>query len=297
MRITNNLIQQTSLNNVQRNLKQIHAAQERVSSGLKMQRASDDPVGAAESMRTRGSIRALEQYRRGVETAISRADSEEQALDQASGILIRARELATMFASDTADQSARQAGKVEVEGLLRQAVSLANTRTDGGYLFGGLTSDAPPYGIDDSGPTLEFTTTGPTGVRYVEISENQRVIANHNGTEVFEDTGLLEGLRDLAAALGANDPDGIRGVMDDLDGAFESVQSLIGDVGSRSSLLHVTSANLDALETNLLTLKSEIEEVDIEKAITELVGRQTTFQAALLATSQVMNLTLANYLR
>jgi flagellar hook-associated protein 3 FlgL len=297
MRITNNLIQMTSLANVQRNLQQIAEAQDRVSSGLKLRVASDDPVGAAESMRARGSLRALEQYRRGVQTATSRATVEEQTLAQVGDALVRARELATMYAGDDITPDQRQIGAVEVEGLLRQVVELANTRADDGFLFGGLNVLTPPYQIDETGPTLGFTSAGPVGQNTIDISEHQRVVMSHNGTEAFEDTGVLSSLRDLAAALRGGDAEEVRSTMGDLDAAFDSVQTLIGDVGARSNLLQVTAANLDALEVNLLTLRSEVEEVDIEEALTELVGRQTTFQAALLATSQVMNLTLTNYLK
>src|SRR5690554_5179910 len=99
MRITNNLIQLSSLANIQRSLAGMHAAHDRVASGLRIQKASDDPVGAMESMRARGSLRALDQYRRGIQTATMQANAEEQALDQMTGLLIRARELATLYAS------------------------------------------------------------------------------------------------------------------------------------------------------------------------------------------------------
>ena len=75
---------------------------------------------------TRSSLRALEQYRRGIQTAVSRVDAEEHALDQLGGLMIRARELATRYASDTADADARRTGRIVVEGLLRQAVALGD---------------------------------------------------------------------------------------------------------------------------------------------------------------------------
>src|SRR5690606_26093581 len=158
---------------------------------------------AGESMRARGSLRALEQYRRGIQTAVSRVGAEEQTLDQLGGLLIRAKELATMYASDNTDSQARKTGKIEIEGLLRQAVSLANSRHDGEYLFGGLDTGTRPYGLDEAGETLGFTTTTPAGHRQIEISEHQRVVANHSGAEVFDDTGVLTALSDLAAALEA----------------------------------------------------------------------------------------------
>lgn len=297
MRISNQLIQQSTLANIQRNLKQIHTATTRVATQQRMLKASDDPVGASESMRARSSMRALEQYRRAVQTGISRAATEEQALDQVTGILTRARELATLYGSDNSDADARRIGQIEVEGLLRHAITVANTRFDDGHFFGGLDTSTPPFSLDASGPALGYTSAGSTGQLTIEISERQRIVSHRNGTEVFEDTGVLSSLRDLAAALEANDPAAIRATMRDLDTAFQATQALLGDVGSRTNLLEMTAANLDALEMNLRIVRSEIEEVDIEEAMTELISRQTSFQAALLATSQVMNLTLANYLR
>ena len=61
--------------------------------------------------------------------------------------------------------------------------------------------------------------------------------------------------------------------------------------------LEITGANLAALDVTLTTFKSDLQEVDFERAVTELVGRQTAFQAAMLATSKVMGMNLTDYLR
>jgi flagellar hook-associated protein 3 FlgL len=82
-----------------------------------------------------------------------------------------------------------------------------------------------------------------------------------------------------------------------LDSAHASVQVLIGESGAASQQLDVATSNLDALDTSLRAFKSQLQDADIEKAVTELVGRQTAYQAAMLATSRVMSLNLADYLR
>jgi flagellar hook-associated protein 3 FlgL len=104
-------------------------------------------------------------------------------------------------------------------------------------------------------------------------------------------------LNDLSTALGANDQTGIQTALSALDGAHDAVQNLIGDVGARSSQLEVTTSNLVALDAQLRTFKGALEDADMEKAVTELVARQNTYQAAMLATSRVMSLNLADYLR
>ena len=131
----------------------------------------------------------------------------------------------------------------------------------------------------------------------MEVSASHLVPTNHNGTEVFEDTGVLTSLRELSMALRSGDREAVITAAYEVDGAFEQVQHLIGEVGARVSSLQITTANLDALDANLQILKSDMEDVEIEEAVTELMGRQTSYQAALMSTSRIMGMTLADYLR
>jgi flagellar hook-associated protein 3 FlgL len=299
MRITNNIIRENALTNMRRGLQQMEAAQQQVGTGKKVLRASDDPGASATILRTRGSLRALEQYRSAIETANLRAGMEESALDELSELLDRAKELGVSQGTATADATTREHTRAEVEGLLRHAVLLANTEFDGNYLFGGSTSDVRPYDLDETGPSLDFTSSNPGGDHQVEISARQLVRTNHNGAEIFGTaaSGPIAAVRDLARALQTNDVDAIYDALDSIDVAADSVQTLVADTGARLNHLQITSGNLDALEANLVTFKSDLEEVDMEKAITELVGRQSAFQAAMIATSRVMSLNLADYLR
>lgn len=297
MRITNNIIRQTSLTNVQKNLQELYKAQEQVTTGKRINRASDDPIGTSMTMETRSSIRAIDQYVRGIDIASSRATAEETVLDKVSDILIRAKELSITLGNDSVSADQRATGAIEIEQLLRETVSLANTKYGEGYLFAGTGADNQPYDAVVVGTNLDFTTTSPSGTVEIQVSANHSIAANHNGVEVFEDTGVLTSLRDLAIALKSGDRDAVIGTIDEIDTAFNGVQNLIGTVGSRASSLQITGANVDALRSGLEVLQSDMEDVEVEKAITELMSRQTSYQAALLTTSKIMGLTLADYLR
>jgi flagellar hook-associated protein 3 FlgL len=275
----------------------MYRVQEQVTTGKRMLRASDDPIGAATSMEARSSLRALEQYRRGVEMATNRTATEETVLTQLSDLLIRAKELGMAFGSDNVSPDQRQAAAIEVESLLKQAVSLGNSRFGEGYLFGGTGPIAAPYDTTDPGTGLTFTTTSPTGTAQIEVSPTHTVDANHNGVEVFEDSGVLQSLQEMGAGLRSADRDAIITSLSGIDRAFASIQDLLGAVGSRSSSLQIAGANLDALHAGLVILKSDVEDVEMEQAITELMSRQTSYQAALLTTSKLMGLTLTDYLR
>ncbi|HEU4628455.1 MAG TPA: flagellar hook-associated protein FlgL [Gemmatimonadaceae bacterium] len=300
MRITNNITTQNALRTLQRGQRQIALASERVTTGLRFQRASEDPIAAAQVMRTSGSLRALEQYRRNVASAQSRTAAEEGVLDQLSTVLTRANELAVSQATGTASAETRAVVKAEVDQLLRFAVSLGNTRHGDAYLFGGAQAAMAPFTLDESDPdSLDFTATGATGEHTVEISAGQLLSTNHDGGQVFGDaaSGPLAALRELSRALGANDQDAIGAAADRLKGTLDDTQVLIGDIGARTNQLEITASNLDALKVTLTTYKSDLQEVDFEQAVTELVGRQTAFQAAMMATSRVIGMNLTDYLR
>lgn len=285
------------MTNLQKNMREMHRVQQEVTTGRKLVKASDDPSGASSSMVARSSIRALDQYRRGVDVASSRTIAEETVLDQLSDILIRARELAVAYGSDNVSSDQRVKAALELEELLKEAVSLGNAKYGTDYLFAGTGANSAPYETTVVGSDLHFTTTSPTGAVQIEVSSNNSVSANHSGVEVFEDTGLLASLRDLAIAFKTGDGANIRTAAVDTDAAFDGLQSLVSAVGARGSSLRMTSANLEALKAGLQVFKSDIEDAELEESITKLMGRQTSYQAALMTTSRVLGLTLADYLR
>lgn len=297
MRVTNGMMQRAALYQVQSSLQRVSEAQEKVSTGLRIRKASDDPSAASSSMRARGTLRALEQYKRGIEVANSRSTTEESILSQLSDVLTRAKVLAIGQAGDTADATTRAVVKAEIDQLFEHAVQLANSRLGEEFVFGGAKATVQPFTLVTTGTSVDYTSTSPTGEHRVQIAEGRHLVTSHNGVEVFEDTGALAALRELSESLGSNDQEGITSVLYDLDTAMDGVETLIGDVGARVNHLRITQTHLEDMELNLLGYKSELEEVHIEEAMTELVARQTTYQAAMLATSRVMGLSLADYLR
>lgn len=306
MRITNGMMQRSALAQLQTGMQQVSKAQDRVSSGLKIQRPSDDPAGASAAMDTRSSLRALEQYQRNVDGALSRLSAEEGTLSQLGDVITRAKELGLSQMNSSASPETRAYTKIELDGLLDHAISLANTSYKGEYLFGGQWPDQKPFDPEQTGTAPSFVSidddTGapraPAGVPATEIGAGRYLQASHDGEQVFLDTGVLQALKDLSDALASADPIAeIGSAVSKLDSSFQGVQTLLGDVGGRTNQLELTRSNLDAFDINLQTLKSDIEEADLEVAISDLVSRQTAFQAAMLATSRVMGLTLADYLR
>ncbi|HET9986188.1 MAG TPA: flagellar hook-associated protein FlgL [Longimicrobiales bacterium] len=292
MRITNSILQREALSSIQRNLSAMSDAQLRAASGLRVRTSSDDPVAAAEIMRSSSGLRALDQYRRNIGAARGRLSSEEAVLDQLGDLLSRASEIGVAQAGDTSTAMSRNVALGEVNQLIEQAVQLGNTQIDGAYLFGGALADQAP--VDANGLVAGWQAAVPTKV---EIASGRAIGVTHDGQEVFGDTQLLQSLKALATGLQNNDGAAIRDSLAGLSTSFDKLQDLLGEVGARTNQLDIAGSNIDALEVGFKSTKSDLGEIDLEEAMTTLVSRQTAYQAALVATSRIMSTTLSDYLR
>lgn len=297
MRITSNAIQQETLAAIRNTMSGLAEAQRRVSTGKRVHEPSDDPVAADGILRTGRRSRALEQYARNIDQADARLRTEEGVLNEITNLLSRAKELGTLALGPSADAQTLDSAKSEVDGLIESAVHGANTRFGNGYLFGGSVPDARPFDADGTATSPQIHSDG----HKVDIGGSSWFTTNHDGWEAFEETGVFDALRSLSTALetaaATGDTDGIGDGMTAVDAAFSDVQRVLAEVGARTNRLEVARSNVEALDLNLQTLRSDLEDADVEKAVSDLVGRQMAYQSALLAASKIMSTTLTDYLR
>ena len=286
---------------LQSNVSLLQQAQARLSSGKKLNAASDDPAAAMSVMGTGSALRALEQYRTNVSRASDRIDMEDGVLSQLGDLITRAKELGVAQSSATASDQTRGIANAEVQQIFHQIIELGNTKFGNDFLFGGDQTSTEPFAGSGSGASLDYSSTNPQGQRSIGIGEGQTIAPTHDGKQVFLDTGVLDAVKDLVHSL---DPAsatygnaGISTAMTKLDSAFDSIQEVVGDTGALGNRLSSVGQNLDALKMNLTAFKSDLEDVDVETAMTELTNRQVAYQAALLATSKVTSLNLSDYLK
>jgi flagellar hook-associated protein 3 FlgL len=293
VRITSQIIDRRSLETIQRNLAGLDEAQLRATTGLRIRSASDDPASYAGVLSADRRLSALEQYRRNISSAQARLSTEEAAVDQVGEVLARAKELAISQAAGNGSQQTRLIAKAEIDQLLQQSISLGNTPWGNGFLFGGDVDNRRPFDtLGAVDPNLP-----PVGGPNVEYAPGQTAPMNHDGVQVFIDTGVFASLQRLSDALGANSDAEIGASITDLTVSFDRVQDLLGETGARARQLEMAVSNVESLTLSLKTLRSDLSEADLEVAITQLVTRQNAYQAALMATSTLLHTTITDYLR
>ena len=300
MRITSNSAAAAASDGLAALRERIARAQAQITSGKRFDAPSDDPVASQQALRNDRETRALAQYRRTIAAAKHRADFEDTALQSLSTVLTRAREIAIQQGDSSSNRSSRLQAAAEVNGLLAQAVTLASVRDGDEYVFGGAQSTTAPYTLSE-GAAYSFSTTGggPVGARRVEIGRGETMAPVHDGVTVFGTTssGPLKTLQDLSTALISGDVTQVTSQLAGLAQAQVDLQANVSDTGARANRLEIAETNLAALTAQLSARSSALRDTDMESAITELVTRQTTYQAAMAATSRVLTMSLTDYLR
>jgi len=145
MRITTNMV----INTVSRNLALSQARflklQTMASSGRRINRPSDDPIGITKALGFRSTLSDILQFRKNIDQATSWLAFSDQALANINELIIDAKEVAVQLANDTYDAAAREGGAVQIQDLFDQIIDAANTRFEGNYIFSGTRTDIRPF--------------------------------------------------------------------------------------------------------------------------------------------------------
>lgn len=146
MRITNSMLAQNSLWDINNNLRRLDKAQQKMTTQSKIQLPSDDPIVATRALKYRNYVASMEQYQRNVDDATSWMEVSESALGQLNEVMQRVRELTVQAANDTNSEE-RQKILSEVDNLKNSMIEIMNTSYAGRYVFSGFKTDQPPYKI------------------------------------------------------------------------------------------------------------------------------------------------------
>jgi flagellin len=221
----------------------LHASKnmEKLSSGLRINRAGDDAAGLSISEKMRAQIRGLEQASRNAQDGISMIQTAEGALQEVHSILQRMRELAVQSANDTNVGQDRTALQNEVDELLTELGRIKdNTEFNTQKLLNG--------------------SAGSGGTVKIQVGAN----ASQAMTLDFTTKGI-----DLTAIVGT-DLNGLKiDTQTDANNAITKIQTAIDDVskgrsklGAWQNRLEHTINNLDNASENLTAAESRIRDVD-----------------------------------
>lgn len=295
-RVTNNTIFRNSLNDIQSTAEAFARAQQQVSSGRRLQQASDDPSAAATGMRERAEIRATDRYRDANDSVDSRLRVADSVLSDIISSLTTAQSKAAQGRTTILTPQQRESVALEIEGAKEAIFTAINTSFRGIYLFAGADTSSPPY--TRAGATIS-AYQGDSTVVQVDVSRTSSASVTLDGGSLLQGGAagdVFQSLDALAAAVRAGDMAGVDAGLQDLQGVFESVTASQGRVGATLSALPAERLRLDELRRASDTRRSQAEEISLAEAISEMTRAQQAQQAAIAAAGQNQKRSLMDYL-
>jgi len=238
----------------------IQKSLEKLSSGLKINRAGDDAAGLAISEKMRGQIKGLGMATKNAQDSISLIQTAEGALNETHSILQRMREVAVQSANDTNTTSDRQELQKEMDRLRQE--------------------------VDRIGDTTEFNTkTLMTGSFSAEGSGLRFHIGANEGQFVSLTFGSMR-----ASALGISGASASQAVsitsaasaetaITTINDALETVSAERAKYGAMQNRLEHTINNLRTSEENLQAAESRIRDADMSKIMVNFSKDQIISQA------------------
>ncbi|MEI7474577.1 MAG: flagellar hook-associated protein FlgL [bacterium] len=314
-RVTNKLISENVVDILNTNRSKLNQLNEQIATGKKISKASDNPTGAVSILTTNTSMNKIESYKKNIDSASSEMDATDRATLSLIDSIHRARDLTLQAADASSGPSELASINDEIKQLTEQVKDIANTQFGNKYIFGGLvTSSAPFLKAGDNGDEVKYVGTDSTQnyQRQVEIGENIKVDLNVAGDNIFGQyytdkttdpattvsSGIIGTLKELSKELETTPAnyDNIRSKLNGLDASLSKTLNVQATVGGMMSRLDMTKNKLEEDNVTLTKFKSNIEDLDLPKAISDLKFQQDSLQASLSISAKVMQASLLQYL-
>jgi flagellar hook-associated protein 3 FlgL len=294
-RVTQSMMTDRSLSNLQLSLGRLAETQEHLSTGRVLNRPSDNPTDAAAAMRLRSAIAGQQQYVRNAEDGLGWLNTIDATLQGVSSQVHRARDLALQGANAATGPTAREALAVEIEQIREGLLSAANTTYLDRPVFGGTVAGSVAY----TDPAGVATYVGDGNPVTRTVAPGVSVDVQLAGPAAFGADGdsVLDHLTALATALRAGDTAEIRAGIDRLSVDGDRVASALADVGARTLRIEQAADRATGAELDLTNALSEIENADLPETMVALQMQEVAYQAALAATSRVLQPSLLDFLR
>ncbi len=276
---------------------QLKRSEEKVATGRNMNRPSDNPVGLVSALGLRNSLSRIEQYQRNMDMGKIWLDLSGTAIEQAAKVAQQAQAIALNLQDGTQSAEMRSTLANEVGLLLDQAVSLGNTQLAGKYIFAGYNTNTQPFTKTQVGGSEAVQYNGDGSDFQIQVGPQESLEIGKNGQELFVNSEFFNSLIRLKEAIESNDPTAIQQEATRLQGVEDFFSAQVSDIGIRQGRILEKQDILKGLKLNFQNQIDDLENADMAQAILEVQERQNAYEVALAASSEIMKVSLLDYLR
>ncbi len=310
MRVTNSMMTNTMLMNLNKNLNKLNKWNNQIATGKKFSKPSDDPISVSKSLELRSTVSEIQQHNRNTEDAISWLEITETATAEIGDILQRTRELA-VSADGTETPEDKQKIKAEIDQLKEQLIKVSNTTYAGKRIFSGYRTDQD---LLNNNGEYNFDFLNDEDMRY-EVGVGHETIVNTLGYKLFgtfdtdidtleidktsggKKAQLIEVFDKFSDALDTDNAVEIEKTLSRLDLHMENVLSIRGEIGAKTNNLEMTLNRLEKDELSFTELLSKNEDADMAEVIMKMQMDENVYRASLSIGAKVIQPTLIDFIR
>ena len=276
-------------------------AQRQVSSGLRMQSVADDPdqVSALLEVKARIAHNSQLKYNLGrVQTEVNAAES---AINTATTLMDRARQIAAEGASSTTTVDTRTQLAGQVKDIITEMFGLTQTQVEGRYVFSGNSDQTAPYlSVDLTQPNGVGAYQGSNATRQVEHPNGSTFSISYTAAQVFDSGGVSTSVFQSLTALYNNlQTSNVANLATDADNIGTAANFLDGQQARYGEIQNQVSDAVSAqqkIDTQLQTQLGNTQDADTPSAIVELQKESIAQQAALQAHAALPKTSLFSFI-
>jgi len=287
------MMTQNLLRNLETAQGKMDQLQNQLSSGHRINRPSDDPVGIQNAMRLKNNISSVEQWKNNAAEAVDYMSTTDSTLGDMTSMLQRARELTVQGANGTLAPMDRSVIADEVDQISAQLKMMANTKIGSKYIFSGTATDKELIPSDGSASQANGLPVN------FEVGNNSPIDISVSGQNLFGGSvsGILASLKNLSTDLRSGNSAGINNALGNIDANIDNVLTLRAGLGARTNRMTALQEQLDYTSANLTQSLSGIEDADMAKTITDFTNSQNVYKAALSVGAKIIQPSLVDFMR
>ncbi|OJF93934.1 flagellar hook-associated protein FlgL [Alkalibacterium sp. 20] len=304
MRITNSLMSQNFLSNLNNNMNNVYKYQEQLSSLKQVSRPSDDPLKVSKIMDLKNEIKQNKQYKNTINDAIDFTNVQDSALANATNSLQLIHTLTQQAANGTYNTQDRQAIKTEIQNEVETMMDSLNTNFGGRYVFAGQNSTTKPFTVNkDYGAfSLEYngSKTGNDNLSK-EIARGVSVELKTDGSGLFnlkDGTGNIGDLfNDIFTALDSDNVGDLGNLLGRIESQIDNTVNKRTDIGAIQNRLTAALNRNDSEYLNLETSLSTNQDIDLAETYMNYTMEMTAYQASLSMGTKILQTNIMDYVR
>ena len=322
MRLTNNMLSENYLKNLNSTLEQLNNSNTRLAAKRKYMRFADDPSTALKAMKIRKDLTRIEVYTKNLTDVNGILDQYETSVSNINDLVKEAVAQVMQGSTGTSGSSVGRTVANTLRGYQESILAAANAKYADDYIFGGDEVGEPPFTIGSSGELLYKgqnvdTETFSEEYRYIDIGLGLNYDASGNltskaafniansGAELLgfgvDANGVSNNLYNLlgqiADKLESGDTSDLELYTQKLNDSAEQIRLQYVNIGEKSNYVSYMKDRLEAEKINASQKQNDLEVLDTALGIIEFSELEFAYNACLSMGSKLLQPSLLDYLR